>query len=97
MKQYVHWLKIDRYASDDKEQIKSIKEYLKSYTNSKATLYFPDSGSFNWYVRLECNQCYNELDIDVNSFGTNLTRLSSKPKDISESKKSFLEVTEIYV
>ena len=94
MKRYIHWLKINRYASDDKEQIQSIRKYLNSYSDSKATLYFPYSGSFNWYVKLECNHCYNELDIDVNSGGTNLIRLRSKPKDITESKKPFLEVTE---
>lgn len=45
-----------------------------------------DSGSFNWIVRLECEQCYNDLDLDVNSSSTRLERFSSKPKNIGRER-----------
>ena len=92
MKRYVHWLKIDGYAKDTKKQIEQIKNYLKANEISKCTLFFPSSGSFDKYVRLECNQCYNDLDLDVNSFSTNLRRLERKPRDIYESEKNFEEL-----
>lgn len=92
MKKYVHWLKIDGYARDTKKQIEQIKEYLKNYKGSKCSLYFPNSGKFDKYVRLECNQTYSDLDLDVNSFSTNLARLTKKPNDIYESKKTFEEL-----
>lgn len=92
MRRYTHWLKVDRYASDDKKQMEVIKNYLSAYKDAKATLYFYNSGSFYWIVRLECNQSYNDLDLDVNSMSTNLTRLCNKPKDIYESKRTFEEL-----
>lgn len=92
MKKFIHWLKVDGYARDTKKQIEQIKDYLSKYSDSKCTLFFPNSGSFNKYIRLECAQCYNDLDLDVNSFSTNLRRLERKPKDIYESEKSFEEL-----
>ncbi len=85
---YVHWLKIDGYSKseDTASQFKAIEDYLQKYKTANAIIYQYDSGSFNWIVRLECNQCYNELDLDVNSFGTRLERLSAKPKNIGREK-----------
>lgn len=86
MKKYVHWLKIDGYASDEAKQYTEIQNYLEKYTEAKATLYFYDSGSFNKIVKLECSQCYNDLDMDVNSMGIGLERLRNKPHNIREIK-----------
>ena len=84
MAKYVHWLKIDGYSKREETalQFLSIENYLKTYPNSKAMLYQYNSGSFNLIVRLECEQCYDDLDMDVNSSSTLLSRLSSKPKNI---------------
>ena len=84
---YVHWLKIDCYASDDDKQYMEIDNYLKQYPEAKATIYYYNSGSFNKIVKLECNQCYRDLDMDVNSMSTSLERLSNKPKEIYEVKQ----------
>lgn len=85
---YVHWLKIDGYSTseDTASQFLSIENYLKQYQNANAILYQYDSGSFNWIVRLECEQCYKDLDMDVNSGSTRLERLSSKPKNIGRER-----------
>lgn len=88
MAKYVHWLKVDGYAKMEEvaEQFQSIEEYLKNHNESNAMLYQYDSGSFSLVVRLECRQCYNDLDLDVNSFSTRLERLSSKPKNIGRGR-----------
>ena len=86
MRKYVHWIKINSYASDEDKQYKEIDNYLKNYLEAKATIYFYDSGSFNKIVKLECLQCYNDLDMDVNSMGISLERLRNKPQDITERK-----------
>ncbi len=85
---YVHWLKIDGYSNleETASQFLAIENYLNHYPNSNAMLYEYDSGSFNCIVRLECEQCYNDLDIDVNSCSTRLRRLSSKPVRIGREK-----------
>lgn len=85
---YVHWLKIDGYAKleETAKQFLEVEKYLAKYKESSAMLYQYDSGTFNWIVRLECKQCYNDLDMDVNSFSTSLERLSSKPKGIGREK-----------
>lgn len=85
---YVHWLKIDGYSGPEETalQFQSIENYLKAYPKSKAMLYQYNSGSFNWVVRLECDQCYNDLDLDANSSTTLLTRISSKPKNIGRER-----------
>lgn len=88
MTRYVHWLKIDGYSKleETASQFLSIDNYLNTYPKAKAMLYQYDSGSFNWIVRLECDQCYNDLDMDVNSGSTRLTRLLSKPRNIGRER-----------
>ena len=84
MKKYVHWLKIDGFAfgKDFAEQFLEIENYLKKYPTSKATVFWYDSGSMHRIVKLECEQCYRDLDMCVNSSSTYLLRLHSKPKNI---------------
>lgn len=97
---YVHWLKIDGYANSEEiaRQFQSIEEYLKNHINSTAMLYQYDSGSFYWIVKLKCEECYNDLDLDVNSFSTRLKRLRAKPKNIGREKQfSFPEPYRKYI
>lgn len=88
MRKYVHWLKIDGYSKieDTALQFFAIENYLNNYKSASAILYQYDSGSFSWIVRLECEQCYNDLDIDVDSGSTKLERLSTKPKNIGRER-----------
>lgn len=85
---YVHWLKIDGYADIEEtaRQFLAIENYLNAYPKSQAIMYQYYSGSFNRIVRLECDQKYNDLDMDVNSGSTRLERLSSKPKNIGRER-----------
>ena len=85
---YVHWLKISGYTDCEEtaRQFQEIENYLKSYPKASALLYQYDSGSFNWVVRLECNQCYNDLDLNVNSLSTELQRFDRKPRNIGRER-----------
>ena len=86
MKKYVHWLKINCYVSDDDKQYMEIQNYLNNYPEAKATLYFYNSGLYSKIVKLECSQCYNDLDMFVNSMSNSLVRLKQKPHNITEMK-----------
>ena len=90
MRKYVHWLKINGLVCHSKEiaeQFASIEQYLTKYPKSKAVIYLYNSGSFNWIVKLECEQNYRDLDMSVNCSWTYLERLNSKPKNIDRGKE----------
>jgi hypothetical protein len=100
MRTYTHWLKIDGYW--DKETTakayQNIMDYLNQYPNSKVTVFNPDNGfTFNRYIRLECYQSYDGLELDCNSmFKGSLIRLAQKPKDVEQSKKDFQSLYNFY-
>lgn len=86
MSSYKHWLKINGYKSDENKQISEIGAYLRKYPNSKVTIYDYKYDLFDTVVLLECEQDYNDLDMQVNSGFNNLRRLSRKPIYIAERK-----------
>ncbi len=73
---YVHWLKVTSYSEE--KQWKSLKEYYDKYDCDIQIYYIVNS--IEKVVRLECDQSYEDLDLDVNSLSTNLYRYSQKPK-----------------
>jgi glycogen synthase len=100
MRTYTHWLKIDgtwSYGTTAKAYQK-LMDYLNQHPNSKVTVFTPNYGfMFNRYIRLECSQNYNDLDLDCNSmFDGSLIRLTQKPKDVKQSKKDFQTFYNIY-
>jgi hypothetical protein len=86
MKKYKHWLKINGTHSELR-QYKEIDEYLKNYPTAKATIYQYDYELFNRVVLLECEQNYNDLDMNVNTGSHPLRRLTQKPKNISSPRE----------
>ena len=86
MNTYKHWLKINGYKSDENKQISEIETYLQKYPNSKVTIYHYKYDFFDKVVLLECEQDYNDLDMQVNSGFNNLRRLSGEPIYIVERK-----------
>ncbi len=86
---HTHWLKIE----DDmvKAVWKNIKEYKEKY-DCNMEIFYRDTNIINKFIKLECNQSYEELDLDVNSMSEgSLIRLLSKPKNIYKYKKSVEE------
>jgi len=85
---YVHWLKIDltNETKDGKEWL-NLKRYKEKY-DCNMTVFYYNNSFIDKAVKLECNQKYEDLDLDVNSMSSgSLIRLKSKPKNITVYKK----------
>lgn len=83
---YTHWLKIE----DDmiKKVWTRLKEYREKY-NCNMSVFYKATNFISKYIKLECNQSYQDLDLDVNSISDEgLRHLSYKPKDICQYKYS---------
>lgn len=93
-----HWLKIDG-RWNQKTTIKAwnnLKEYLQKYPESKITVFNSETNLFHKFFCLECEQNYQELDIDCNSlFSGSLIHLDRKPSSLI-STKTFEEMYKIY-
>lgn len=84
---YVHWLKIDlSNETKDGKEWRNLKEYKDKY-DCNMTVFYYNNSFIDKAIKLECNQNYEELDLDVNSmFDGSLIRLKSKPKNITAYK-----------
>lgn len=100
MRNYTHWLKIDGTWTKETtaKAYQNLMDYLNKHPNSKITVFNPSYGFiFNRYIRLECSQSYNDLDLDCNSmFKGSLIRLAQKPKEVEQSKKDFQDLFKFY-
>ena len=81
---YTHWLKIE----DD--MVKKVWIRLKEYKNRydcSMQVFYKETNLISKYIKLDCNQSYQDLDLDVNSISDEgLRHLSCKPKDICMQK-----------
>ena len=95
----VHWLEyggIRCMPDREKEQLEELRQYLRKYPEAKAEGYWKTTGDmFARFVRLECNQSYDDLDMDVNSgFDKSLRRHTRKPSNIEYSETATQEIYE---
>lgn len=84
---YVYWLKINssNETKDGKEWL-NLKKYKEKY-DCNITVFYYDNSFVDKAIKLECNQNYEELDLDVNSMSCgSLIKLKSKPKNITVYK-----------
>lgn len=81
---YTHWLKIE----DD--MVKKVWIRLKEYKNRydcSMQVFYKETNFISKYIKLECNQSYQDLDLDVNSISDEgLRHLSCKPKNVCKYK-----------
>lgn len=84
---YTHWLKIDfRYESRNGIEWKNLKRYVDNY-DCNITVFYYDSNFMNKVIKLECNQSYNDLNLDVNSMSDgSFICLRQKPNNITKAK-----------
>lgn len=84
MRSYVHWLKINGTVSEREEakQYREIQSYLDRYPDSTATMYLYELHLFHRVVKLECNQNWNNLDLDANTGSHRLRRLTRQPDNL---------------
>ena len=87
---YTHWLKIDTYHELEKWQ--QLKEYKEKYDCSMTVFYYDYNPLMDKVIKLDCNQSYQDLDLDVNSsFDTSLKRLTQKPTNVTAYNKGINE------
>ena len=89
----VHWLKFN-FA--DKEAFKLLKEYADKY-DCEMTRYYSDTNLFYDYVKLNCKQNYNDLDLDCNSFSSPIYHLQRKPSNLTLGRVQMQEAFNKYV
>ena len=84
MRSYVHWLKINGsvISRDESRQYREIQSYLDRYPDSVATIYLYEANLFDRVVKLECNQNWNDLDLDANTGSHRLRRLTRQPNNL---------------
>lgn len=87
---YVHWLKIDlSNETKDGKEWSNLKEYKEKYDCNMNVYYYDYSPLTDKVIKLECNQNYDDLDLEINSMNDgSLIRLKSKPKNITHYGKS---------
>lgn len=88
----VHWLQIGGIKCSidcENKQWQNLKEYLIKYPESKVEIWKKCTGDmFAIFIRLECEQNYNDLDLDCNSmFDGSIKHLNSKPSNIELCNK----------
>ena len=85
----VHWLQVGGMRTslkNENRQWENIQTYLEEYPNSKATVYYKETGDlFCRIVKLECKQNYRDLDLDCNSGDGSVRHLNYRPNDLTES------------
>lgn len=79
----VHWLGID--GKNEKMKWAQLKWYVENHP-CEVKVYSKVYGDFLYVVRLKCNQCYNDLDLEVDSSSDlSMFRYYRKPKGLVES------------
>lgn len=86
---YTHWLKIENDMVID--VWKNIKEYEEKY-DCNIEIFYRRTNLINKFIKLECNQSYQDLNLDINSMSDgSLIHLLSKPRNIYKYKHSIKE------
>lgn len=84
---YTHWLRIDT-NNDEIKQWKQLKDYWNKYDCSMTVYYYDYNPLTEKVIKLDCNQSYQDLDLDVNSMSSgSLKRVKAKPTNITVYNK----------
>ncbi len=86
---YTHWLRIS--APNEKEKWENLKKFWDKYDCFMTVYYYDYNPFLDKLIKLDCNQSYQELDLDVNSMSVNsLKRIKAKPTNSSPYNKSII-------
>lgn len=84
---YTHWLRID-LNNDERKQWQQLKDYWNKYDCSMTVYYYDYNPLTEKAIKLDCNQSYQDLDLDVNSMSSgSLKRVKAKPTNITAYNK----------
>jgi hypothetical protein len=86
-----HWLQIGGMRireAYERKQWENLSKYLEQHQGSNATVYIKNTGDiYARIIKLECEQSYNDIEIDCNScFDGSIRYLNSRPNNIEISK-----------
>lgn len=85
---YTHWLRID-LNNDEIKQWEQLKNYWNKYDCSMTVYYYDYNPLTEKVIKLDCNQSYQDLDLDVNSMSSgSLKKIKNKPTNITVYNKS---------
>lgn len=91
---YTHWLKID--PTDELEKWQNLKRYKDQYDCYMTVFYYDYNPLTHKVIKLDCNQSYQDLDLDVNSLSKgSLQRIKAKPTNVTAYNKGINEFFKI--
>lgn len=91
----IHWLGIE--GKNVKIKWAQLKWYVENHS-CEVKIYLKVYGDFAYVARLKCNQCYNDLDLEVNSLlSLSMIRYDRKPKGLVESRNPLDHYVKKYV
>ena len=86
---YTHWLKIS--SPNEKGKWENLKKFWDKYDCFMTVYYYDYNPFLDKLIKLDCNQSYQELDLDVNSMSdSGLKRIKAKPTNSSPYNKSII-------
>lgn len=84
---YTHWLRINM-NTDEEKQWKNLMDYWNKYDCAMTVYYYDYNPLTEKVVKLDCNQSYQDLDLDVNSMSSgSLKKIKNKPTNITVYNK----------
>ena len=84
---YTHWLRIS--SPNEKGKWENLKTFWDKYDCFMTVYYYDYNPFLDKIIKLDCNQSYQELDLDVNSMSDrSLKRIKAKPTNSSPYNKS---------
>lgn len=83
---YTHWLRLD--SVDELEKWQNLKKYKDKYDCYMTVFYYDYNTLTDKVIKLDCNQSYQELDLDLNSLSKgSLKRVKAKPTNVTAYNK----------
>lgn len=84
---YTHWLRLD--SNNEKIQWEKLKEYNDSHDCSMTVFYYDYNPLTDKIIKLDCNQSFEELDLDIDSeIVGSFKKVKARPINSSPFNKS---------
>lgn len=84
---YTHWLKLD--SNNEIEKWNNLKNYKEKYDCSMTVFYYDYNPLEDKVIKLDCNQSYSELDLDIDSKSEgSLKKIQNKPTNITQYNRT---------
>ncbi len=84
---YTHWLRLD--SNNEKIQWEKLKEYNDSHDCSMTVFYYDYNPLTDKIIKLDCNQSFEELDLDIDSeIVGSFEKVKARPINSSPFNKS---------